>query len=61
MAAWLLILMASNGPIHTEMYYTSLERCERAGKIWVQDMNRLVVWFKCIPNDSQLKKEGESR
>lgn len=55
---WYLILVTSSATLPPIQYNTK-DACHRAGQIWVSEMNRLAVWYKCIPNQAAL--EGEKK
>jgi hypothetical protein len=48
---WYLIL-ATSSTVLPPIPYANKDACNRAGQVWVENMNRLSVWYKCIPNDA---------
>jgi hypothetical protein len=59
MAEWILIIGLSTGPIMPATY-KSKTNCEKVGKEFIEGMNKLWVWYKCVPNEAALaeKKDG---
>jgi len=58
MIEWILIIGLSNGPIMPATYKTKAN-CEKVGKEFIDGLNKLVVWYRCVPNEAALGEKKE--